>query len=212
LGKNPEEIFSPEVRLALEHLPDLFDGSEVTTKGLPTYLHPEKVLGWIAYAYDKRNALSAPCGLIYSKLKDASAPSPSIKYMRTPESYLPNEYLTAIGRTPLQSEEPVSQDDYVDLRPERDETITEAIQQRFAVAMQTWEKKIGVKTPEAAFFNSFARNCWPVHFENDTLHVGVHNEYVRDQLQQRGAPQLAGQLNWNIQFVVAVETEGEDDK
>lgn len=101
-GKIPGENFPPafydeRIGAALEHLPELFDGSSVTSKGLPTSLHWEKVIGWIAYAYDKRTSLSAPCGLIYSKLVDGREPAPYIKYMERPEDFLPESYLELIG-------------------------------------------------------------------------------------------------------------------
>jgi predicted transcriptional regulator len=206
-GKNPGEIFSPEARQALEQVSLLFDGAEVTTKGLPTYLHAEKVLGWIAYAYDQRARLNAPCGLIYSKLKDPSQPSPSIKYMRSPENFLPNDYLKAIGREVVEPEIEMVEV-FVDTRPRRDETITPEIEQTFDAAMQSWEKRIdGQKGFEYGLYFSWVKGCWPVHFESDTLTLGVHNESCAQHNQRDAAPILQALLGWSVRFVVAVETE-----
>ncbi len=208
LGKNPGEIFSPDVQLALEQISLLFDGSEISLKGLPYYLHIEKVLGWIAYVYDKRTSFARPCGMIYSKLNDKSAPSPSMRYMKSPETFLPDEYLIAIGRPPSAQMEIETRDEYIDHRPRRDETITEAILQRFETAMCTWEERLGKsKGPETGLFQSWVKGCWPVHFENNILLLGVHNDPTREHCQRHAASILGGLLEWSFEFVVAVETE-----
>ena len=53
------------------------------------------LLGWVAYAYDKRTSLNAPVGLIYSQLKQKHRPSS--RYMDKPEEFLPEEFCETLG-------------------------------------------------------------------------------------------------------------------
>lgn len=93
-GKNPGEIFSPQAKAIIECIPDLFDGSQLLTDGLPWVLdefQDQLLLGWVAYVWDKRTSLTSPVGLIYSKLR--SQERPSLKYLEHPEEYLPDDML-----------------------------------------------------------------------------------------------------------------------
>lgn len=209
LGKNPGEIFSPEVQLALQHLPLLFDGAEITQKGLPYYLHIEKVLGWIAYAYDRRRSLHSPCGLIYSKLQDEEQPSPYIKYMRDPTAYFPDEYLDAIGRYEKVCEwcentftnlttynehkeeclytranfDRFNDDDEPDNAipcGKPDSTITQGM-------VRAWDAVLGQLRSEMprATFDTWVRDTVLVHCDNNKMQIATRNSYAHDWLESR---------------------------
>ena len=209
LGIFPGEIFSPDVRLILQKVPLLFDGDEVSKKGLPTYLHVEKVLGWISYTYDKRETLHSPCGFIHSKLTDPKQPMPYIKYMKSPEKFLPDDYLDAIGRyektcercqeiftqksdfdqhleTCISTSIEEGDDDHPDgLEP--DKTVLVSMPGMKMNAQQVWESvkgQLGMEMPRASF-DTWVRDTQAVHFENSVLQVGVLNAYACDWLANR---------------------------
>ena len=74
--------------------------------------------------------------------------------------------------------------------------------------MAAWEKRInGQKGFEYGLYHSWVKGCWPVHFEGETLTVGVHNEGAVERDQRDAAPILQAFLGWSVRFVVAVETE-----
>lgn len=233
LGKNlggnfspAPEIFSPDVQAALEQVPLLFDGGEVTQKGLPVYLHIEKVMGWIAYVYDRRADIHTPCGLLYSKLKDPTSPSPTIKYLKDPYQFLPEEYLSAIGhfeKTCIRCETTFTdlaefekhQETCVyvhvpEIEPEPtvpDETVTTEV-------CNAWNKvldQLQQDMPKASF-DTWVRDTMPLHYQGDELQVGSRNAYARDWLADRMTAQtstiLAGAMGrpMRVKFVVAVET------
>lgn len=88
----------------LEHSAMLEDfGEGVFLRGLPVEtIHPRLALGWLAQAYTQRKTLERPAGLVYSRLKDIEEPRPQQKFYEGWESYLPDEYLMAIGLIKLQ--------------------------------------------------------------------------------------------------------------
>ncbi len=61
------------------------------------HIHPREALAWVAQAYSQRSKLDSPAGLVYSRLKDADQPQARAKYREGWESYLPEDYLMAIG-------------------------------------------------------------------------------------------------------------------
>lgn len=95
LGKNPGENFSPLALHVIQHIPDIFSGSELTINGLPPLVIDEILLGWVAYAYDKRTSLNAPVGLIHSKLKRDERPP--MEYVKNYVDYLPETFLEVLG-------------------------------------------------------------------------------------------------------------------
>lgn len=238
LGKNPgekfspdAEIFSPDVRAALEQVPLLFDGGEITQKGLPTYLHIEKVMGWIAYVYDRRADIHTPCGLLHSKLADPTSPSPSIKYMKDPCRFLPDDYLSAIGRfektctrcetvfTDLGEYEVHQESCLYTFRPEleqqddmvsaeSDETVTADISAAWGKVLD----QIQLEMPRASF-ETWVRDTTPTHYQGDELQVAARNTYARDWLADRMTAQastaLAGVMGrpMRVTFVAAGGTE-----
>lgn len=234
LGKNPgekispePEIFSEDVRQALEQVPLLFDGGEITQKGLPTFLHIEKVMGWIAYVYDRRADIHSPCGLLYSKLKDPTSPSPSIKYMKNPYQFLPEDYLNVIGRfektctrcetvfTDLgeyeQHRESCTYTHTPEVEVEQlagpDETVTPEVSAAWKKVLDYLQQDM----PKASF-ETWVHDTTPMHYQGDELQVSARNTYARDWLADRMTAQasalLAGAMGrpMRVKFIVATET------
>lgn len=206
-GEIPPEIgetFSPEVQTALKHVPLLFDGQEITLRGLPYYLHIEKVMGWIAYVYDQRAVLSRPCGLLYSKLRDKDGPYPPKKYLTAKLStLLPEEYLDAIGKysricdwckqefTSLagynehrekcvltRHEEQEEQEETCESQP--DETVT-------AEALTIWERVLSALKDEMpkASFETWVQSTYVLHWEPSQVRIGTRNSYAKEWLDAR---------------------------
>lgn len=214
LGENfsPEpDIFSEEVRQALEQVPLLFDGGEVTQKGLPTFLHIEKVMGWIAYIYDRRVDIRKPCGLLYSKLADPTSPSPSIKYMKDPCQFLPDDYLSAIGRfsktcvrcetifTDLAEFEAHKETCVYTFHPEleqQEETVSaepdETVTVQIINAWQAVLEQLRTDLPRAQY-QTWLEDTQPVSFDKSIMRIGTRNAYARDWLVKNIQTQ-AGQL------------------
>lgn len=92
------EIFDTGLILAKTDM--LFSEPVISTGLKLDELPGEFVLGWIAQAYDQREHLKLPAGLVYSRLRDEKHPAPKPKYAESPESFLPAEYLHAIGCGP----------------------------------------------------------------------------------------------------------------
>jgi len=231
-GKNPGEnisplaFHSPEVQTALDHADLLFEGASVAQVGLDHYLHIEKVLGWLAYAYDQRHRLYAPAGLVRSKLKDPSAPMPTLKYARDPLAFFPDEYLEAIGRwvgtCTLCGETFENQADYQEhvttvRHPEQaeaedeaaivcaDETVTEAMLANWRDALVN----LRVEMPRASF-ETWVQDAAPVHYEGGVLQVAARNAYARDWLASHALARVQDLLGEQVLFVadrVAAETE-----
>lgn len=92
------------VRRMLEHSNILFGDEGVFISGLAVdVIQPHYALAWLAQAYHQRcrpdypKGLVEPAGLVYKRLKDSERPKPRASYYADPESYLPDEYLMAIG-------------------------------------------------------------------------------------------------------------------
>lgn len=243
-GKNPGEKVSPrpgdaesigafhdpDVQAALDHADLLFDGSTVAQGGLDHYLHIEKVLGWLAYCYDKRAGLYGPAGLVRNRLMDPCAPSPSMKYIKNPQAYLPDDYLSAIGRyaqtcercgqefrcvdayqahweacitTPMAESESESESDD-DFACAPDETITEAIQRNWRDALVNLQGEM----PPASY-DTWVRDCTPVHYADGVLQVAARNAYARDWLESRLAQQVGQLMGCPVAFIVGVAAETE---
>jgi hypothetical protein len=217
-------FFSADVQTALDHAGILFDGSEVAHKGLPHYLHIEKVLGWLAYAYDKRQSLHSPCGLVYSKLKDPSAPMPSMKYMKDPLAFFPDEYLAALGQwrgtcarceqtfTDLAAYQAHAQEctwtpTEDSAEPERgpvqaDATVTDTVW----VMWQTVMARLEGETAKASF-ETWIKDAYPVHYEGGVLQVAARNAYARDWLGSRLGQRIGELAGCPVSFVVSPELD-----
>lgn len=200
LGKNPGENFSPLANLIIQNIPDLFAGSPLTLTGLLPWDSDEILLGWVAYAYDKRTSLLAPVGLLYSKLQRGERPP--MEYARNYGSYLPDEFLRAIG---LLISEPVEED-----QPEPDPVPTPARELSEAEIM------VQLLAENSTNVGAVCVSWSPLSFEQGILRIGVKTEaHRRAWVQRMGAEvnRLLGELTGNpqarVEFVVAVETEVE---
>lgn len=238
LGKNPGEKFSqpvgdsfhnPDVEIALENVSLLFDGAEITFKGLPYYLHIEKVMGWIAYCYDRQRDMGSPVGVLYSKLVDGRDPSPSMKYMKNPYQFFTDEYMNAIGRfekTCVRCETTFTDlaefkthqetclftfqpelEKQEEIAAEPDETVTADISTAWGKVLAQLQKDMPKASFETWIGDTFAKHC-----QGDELHIATRNAYARDWLADRMTAQtsklLAGAMErpMKVRFVVATET------
>ena len=234
LGKIPGEklspadeqvgrFFSADVQAALDHADLLFDGSQVAQQGLDYYLHIEKVLGWLAYCYDRRGSLYGPAGLVRKNLKDPAAPMPSMKYMKDPLAFFPDEFLDAIGKweghCPLCRETFTSkkgydehlqnfrhpepeEDEPMDSALEADETVTQSV-------LDTWQDVLVNMQGEMAraSFETWVKDTFPVHYEDGVMQVAARNAYARDWLGSRMSQRIGELAGCRVTFVVAMETE-----
>lgn len=232
LGKIPGETFSPLTKLIIAHIPDLFDGSQLITDGLPWVndeFQSELLLGWLAYVYEKRTTFARPVGLLYSKLQRDERPP--MEFMKSYDEYLPESFLDKVGLlekvcprceqvfqhladftehseiclyTP--QEEP---DEPTPLAAQPDETITPEFLSRW----QTLLDQLQEDMPRAAF-DTWVRDTVPLHIDADVLKVATRNQYACNWLRSRMTKtmelQMANILGrpLYIGFCVAVETEG----
>ncbi len=240
LGENPgekispandevERFFSPEVQAALDHADLLFDGAIVMQDNLPHYLHIEKVLGWLAYCYDNRGRLTGPAGLVRKSLKDPAGPSPSMKYMKDPLTFLPDDYLSAIGKyhkvcgrceqefTDVQAYDahleaciltPVPEDDDKSaeacLSP--DETVTASIRDTWRDVLVNLQGEMA-----SASFHTWVEWTEPIHYEDGVLQVAARNAYARDWLESRVSARVQELAGCRVMFVAGVAVETEDE-
>jgi hypothetical protein len=129
--------------------------------------------------------------------------------MKSPEKFLPDDYLDAIGRyqkTCERCHETFTQkaafdqhretclftnfdddDDDQSDELEPDETVLISMPGMVMNAQQVWESvkgQLGIEMPRASF-DTWVRDTQAVHFENDILQVGVMSAYARDWLENR---------------------------
>jgi hypothetical protein len=198
-GKNPGEIFSPLAKLIFEHIPDIFDGSQLVTTRLPwkqDAFQDTLLLGWVAYAYDKRTSLSSPVGLIYRKLQ--SDERPSVKYLECPARYLPESFLINIG---LVQQEPDVVEEAVELEPVRELSEAENLLQELSER----------STDIAAVCITWSA----LSYIDGVLTLGVRDEQKRALWSKRMGAKASALLaeitetDARVEFVVSVETEVE---
>ena len=180
-GENPINSEKPNQSFSLVDVlafaPKLFEGSAVSGSGLER-VDPMAALTWMAYAWKERQNLTAPCGLIYSRLKSRTKPPEG-----TDIRLLPNSMLKDLG---FEINEPQAQQDDQDelaLDPIEkmgpDETVTPAVQ-------ELWEKvkaKLGEEMARASFETWLQPTC-PVR-NNGALYIGAQNTYARDWLENK---------------------------
>jgi hypothetical protein len=212
---NPAKFHDPVVEAALEHAHLLFDGATVVTAGLDYYLHREKVLGWLAYAYERRDTLYGPAGLVRNRLKDPSAPAPSLKYMRDPYAFFPDNFLEAIGKwhrqCPLCGESFTSSEAYRahlqtphqefecesdDLEYIPDKTITEQVRNNWRNVLVNLRGEL----PPTSF-ETWVEDTVPVHYEDGVLQVMARNSYARKWLTERVGQRAMELAGCRVEFV-----------
>lgn len=198
LGIFPGEKISPLSKRIIERIPDLFGGSQLVLEGLTPWASDEILLGWLAYAYDKRTTLLSPVGLVYSKLKRDERPS--MEYAKHYAAYLPEAFLAGIGMDVPQApdEEPVELDE---LEPVRELSEAEALLREMAER----------STDIAAVCITWSA----LSYVDGVLTLGVRSEQMREIWTRRMGAEASTLLSEitrsaaRVEFVVAVETEVE---
>lgn len=195
--------------LALLEATSVLWHSTMTTSGLEKKSR-RAVIGWIAQAWDQRNHLRSPQGLIYARLMADKLPQE--KYYDHPRDYLPEEYLIAVGLM-----QPIEEDSPEPNQPHDLPATVEAA----PVALEglpnhvlLWERsKIPLRNfMNKANFETWAEGTRAVRFDGNVLVVGCRNPYTVDWLTQRFTETIEQILTeavgqtMQIRFVV-VETE-----
>jgi hypothetical protein len=195
LGKNPGESFSPLANLVFAHIPDLFGGSQLVLKGLMPWANDEILLGWIAYAYDRRTSLVSPVGLVYSKHK--SEERPPMEYAKNYADFLPVTFLRDLGM--VVPPEPVEIVESYELPPVEELSQAEELLQEMA--------------DRSREICAVCIGWSALSFDGGVLRIGVKNATLRDRWEDRIGT-LAGRVLSDItgcasrvEFVVSVETE-----
>jgi hypothetical protein len=120
IDQNLNQNLSDQIKAAGENLPpmsELLARSELLFGDRGVMLHhlperpPRLVLAWLAQAYDQRQRLRVPAGLVYKRLLHGA--QPARPYLDHPLDFLPAAYLAAIGL----SAPPVDRDDFEDASP-----------------------------------------------------------------------------------------------
>ena len=182
----------------------------MTTSGLETKSR-RAAIGWVAQAWDQRQHLRSPQGLIYARLNTGQLPQQ--KYYDHPREYLPESYLVALGLMvarvipePVQDEPEIETETVVYADPSVRERINGAMS-----AEQAWLAVLGqleMEMPRASF-QTWVRDTHAVHFEGNCIQIGVRNSYGRDWLESRLQSTverlLVGilRMSVNVAFVVA---------
>lgn len=191
-------------------------GTPVSQTGLATNRNPDWVMAWISKAYQDRRNLTNPCGMIYSKLKKNERPPQYL--LQNPIAGLPDEFLVAAGllEETASDEAEESSADKEPFPTLADDTVNVRLNDGNSMsAAQAWQSVLGqlqMEMPRSSF-DTWVRDTKAVHFEQDTLSIGVVNSYARDWLENRLQSTverlLVGILNRQVvvEFVVAVETE-----
>ena len=188
----------------------LFPGHEIICFGLSDELRPEYIIAWLAQAYDQhRNGrISHPWALAYRRLQ-TNRTLPDKKYQTDPLSYLPNEFLVALGL-----EEPAVFE--LDQEPDCDIVrITEITASVEAEIYDAWMSVLDALRKEMprASFDTWVRDSYPIGFENDLMTVAARNIYTADWLKSRLTStvqrMLIGILNAEVrvEFVVFSEMD-----
>lgn len=187
---------------------DMLDGFQngVVTNNLPIdAIKPEDALAWISQAFDQRERLFNPAGLVYKRLQDIEKPRANLKYRRNPTKYLPAEYLVFLKLQDPDPEPESIQADLVAEPPVERTTLAEDV-----ALTPLWSdvlKKMRAQMPKAAF-ESWLRDTYPVKTHGETLIVAARNQYCRDWLESRALEDIQKCAGRDVQFVVAVETVG----
>ena len=239
LGENPGEKFSPLAKLVIEHIPDLFDGSKLTTEKLPPIVIDEIFLGIVAYAYDKRTDLNSPVGFIHYSV--STDKRPGMEYCKNYADYLPESFLEAIGLLQkvcprceavfqsltaydthwaecIMTQQPDDEtEEPATLEIKADATVTVGLLNngQGLSAEQAWQSVLGqlqMEMPRSSF-DTWVRDTKAIHFSENTLSVGVINAYARDWLENRLQSTverlLVGILNREVSVQFVVAVETE---
>ncbi len=162
------------------------------------------VLGWLAHAYQQRHRLRSPAGLVYSQLKKGNLPGEN--YLSHPETYLPFDYLLAIGyRIEIEKEpniEELNNEEPIEIHiddPNLDEPIHGKITARQAWKSTLDQLKIEMSKP---IFDLWLANTRVIAWSDNCLTIGVENafayDWLTDRLTNKVTRLLTGILNQKI--------------
>ena len=194
----------------------LFGPPGVLLNGLPPR-PPEMVLGWLAQAYARRNALRSPAALVYSQLRLGHRP-PRI-YQEHPERYLPRDFLEAVGLLPAASAEaekefPPQEEQDPPAQAAPDPSLLVEVNGR--TALQAWEQAVDLLRAEMspASYQAYLAPARGRRWEPPgRLVVATADEPARAWLESRVKRtlerMLVGILNQQVEVVF--ETLGEDN-
>lgn len=165
---------------------------------------PERLIGWIAKAYQDRERLNLPLGFIVKHLTQNDVPDPyyTDNYMQI----LPEIYLAAIGDITVEM--------HVDVGSGDEQTFVQI--ETHAADDELWKKnwkaaldQLKLQMPRNTF--DYVKDTMAIRYDGNTLVVGVPNDHLREWLESRMQSTvdrllvgLFGQ-NVNVQFVVVAD-------
>jgi DNA-binding MarR family transcriptional regulator len=230
-GELRENPTVPDVPKMLSQTSILF-GREVFAFGIADR-DPHLALSWIAQAYDQRDRLKSPWGVVYRRLQRRETPQK--KYLTDPLSFLPEDYLAAVGLMTFRCgicdrefgsdlaafrahevrahpEDELVEDD-VEAETQQPQPCDEEAARAWAIVLA----QLQMDMPRASF-DTWVRDTIPVRYEAGELTVAAHSAYARDWLESRLTSTverlLVGILNEQhvaVRFIacegVSVETE-----
>lgn len=170
-------------------------GLGVLANGLDVeQIDPRLALMWIAQAFDQRERLGNPAGLVYSRLRDRTQPKPYARYQYGWVNILPNDWLAGLGLAELVEVVEVEED------AAGDEIAEPLVIDPHAHA--TWEKvKDQLQQAFAkAHFTTWIQGTFGIAIEDQTITVGAQNAFAVDWLARNLDEGKAGM---RVEFVVA---------
>jgi DNA-binding IscR family transcriptional regulator len=166
----PETSFS--LNDVLKLAPMLFDGERVSAAKLDR-VDAMVALKWLVYAYERRDKLRAPCGLIYSRLKEQADPPDDVNVMT-----LPARALRALGIV-SQAVNNEQDDDLLaaevdDAAPvcAADETVTDDVKAWWSQIREAVRAELS-----RAQFETWVGDLVPLSWRDDVLTLGARNAF-----------------------------------
>ena len=166
---------------------EILFGKTMSTIGISD--RPRRLaIGWVAQAYDQRQHLRSPQGLIYKRLQARSMPLQ--KYYEHPLSFLTREYLVRLG---LADPLPVTETEDTINPPEITEADMQVQQPVLFMAGEgvspdrAWQRVIDELRPQMAraSFEKWVLGTRAVQIQDGRLEVIVRDEYTREWLESR---------------------------
>jgi hypothetical protein len=171
----------------------------------------EMVLGWLAHAYQQRHRLRSPAGLVYSQLKKGNLPGEN--YILHPETYLPFDYLLAIGYArELEKESDIAEiEDIEPVEIPIENPLLDVPIYRKITARQAWAVVLEQLSHEMSkpVFDTWLVNTKAINWSGNCLTIGVSNAYACDWLTGRLTTKvkrmLIGILNQEIEVSFMID-------
>ncbi len=191
--------------------PIVFGDPGVLTAGLDLEaIEPRIALGWVAQAFEQRQAprnprgLRSPAGLVHSRLSDPGRPRPQSEYSDHPEEFLPEEYLEKLGFVTQTQEE--------EMESNLNEPHAEEVEAVGVIHPQeeAWQRVLQLlKTEMSKAAYQSVKETHVLSFEDDVLTIKARSMAERAWLESRLTStiqrMLIGILNADVKvrFVVA---------